>query len=84
MIAKFSGPFCLQFHQPQMRFSLLFIFKIDWAKYHRGLARKRFQDIYNQADVQKQAVMTFSFKPLIFFIVTNKKKTINAVEIIGR
>ena len=74
MIAKFSGPFYL-------RFAVVFIF-IDCAKYHRGLSKKRFQDIYNQPDAQKQAVITFSFKSLIFFIV--HKITIHAVEIIGR
>ena len=56
MIAKFSGPFYLQF-------AVVFFFKVDCAKYHRGLSKKRFQDIYNQPDVQKHAVITFSFKP---------------------
>ena len=75
MIAKFSGPFYLQF-------AVVFIFKVDCAKYHRGLSKKGFQDIYNQPDAQKHAVITFSFKSLTFFIV--HKITIHAVEIIGR
>ena len=82
MIVKFSSRFYLQFHEPQMRFSLLFIFKVDCAKYHRALARKFVQDIYDQPDAQKYAVITFSFKPLIFFIVSTT--TIHAVEINGR
>jgi len=53
MIAKFSGPFYLQF-------AVVFIFKVDCAKCHRGLSKKRFQDIYNQPDAQKHAVITFS------------------------
>ena len=32
--------------------SLLFIFKVYFAIYHGGLARKRFQDKYNQPDAQ--------------------------------
>ena len=82
MIAKFSSGFYLQFHEPQMRFSLLFIIKVDCAKYHRALARKFFQNIYNQPDAQKYAVITCSFKPLILFIVN--KTTIHAVKINGR
>ena len=58
--------------------SLLFIFKVYCAIYHGGLARKRFQDKYNQPGAQKH----FSFKPLIFFIVN--KTTISAVEFFGR
>ena len=65
-----------------MRFSLLFIFKVDCAKYPRALARKFVQDIYDQPDAPKYAVITFSFKPLIFFIVS--KTTIHAVKINGR
>ena len=81
MIAKFRGRFYLQFHEPQMRFGLPFIFKVDCTKYHSALARKFFQDIYNQPDAQKYAV-TFSFNPLILFIVN--KTTIHAVKINGR
>ena len=82
MIAKFRGRFYLQFHEPQMRFSLPFIFKVDCTKYHRALARKFFQDTCNQLDAQKYAVITFSFRPLILFIVN--KTTIHAVKINGR
>ena len=61
-----------------MRFSLLFILKVDCAKYHKRLARKKF--VYNRPDAQKHAVIKFSFQPLIIFIV-NKIK-IHAVEIL--
>ena len=40
-----------------MRFSLLFFFKVDYAKYHRRLAKKRFQDVNNQPNAQKDAVI---------------------------
>ena len=58
MTAKFSSPFYFQFHLPQMRFSLLFIFKLDCAKYHRRLAKRSFQDISYQPNAQKHAVIT--------------------------
>ena len=77
MIGKFSGPFYLQFHSPQMRFSLVFTFNVDCAKCHKlGVSLENGFRIYLINPI------TFSFKPLIFFIVN--RMTIHAVEIIGR